>query len=253
MKQIELIPRDKRYTELINSFCLKKHLLSNYFGVDNNDIEYYFSESTLLIKSNYEGYSRIYLMSDNINEVKELLTQLPANCVINIPSRKGVGEWTQVLTEGGYQPLATYHRYVYSNYRKGNDKKLSYATVDDIQDITKNLNEIFSPLTGHLPDEESLKGLININAIVVNRNEEGAVNGALCFIIKGKRCELSFWFDKGGNGLSLLLNVFYLCHQKDVRNIAFWVNDVNNDTIGIHKLLGAKEDGMVDYIYNNNN
>lgn len=253
MKQIEFKPRDKRYTELINSFCLKKHLLSNYFGVDNNDIEYYFSESTILIKSNYEGYSRIYLMSDNINEVKELLTQLPVNCVINIPSRKGVGEWNHVLTEGGYQPLATYHRYVYSNYRKGNDKKLSFATVDDTQDIIKSLNEIFSPLTGHLPDEESLNELINNNAIVVNRNEEGVVNGALCFIIKGKRCELPFWFDKGGNGLSLLFNVFYLCHQKDVRNIAFWVNDVNNDTIGIHKLLGAKEDGMVDYIYNNNN
>lgn len=251
MKKIVFKPRDEKYTELVNSFCLKKHLLSNYFGIDNNDIEYYYSESTFLIKSNYEGYSRIYLMSDNINETQELLTQLPANCVINIPSRKGVDEWNHALKGGGYQPLATYHRYVYSNYRKGSDKKLTFSTEDDIPEIIKNLNDTFSPLTGHLPDEVYLKELINNKAIVVNRNEEGVVNGALCFIIKGKRCELPFWFDKGGNGLSLLYNVFFLCHQKDIRNIFFWVNDANTDTIGIHKLLGAKEDGMVDYIFNN--
>ncbi len=86
--------------------------------------------------------------------------------------------------------------------------------------------------------------------IVVNRDDEGKVNGALCYKIKGKKAELPFWFDKGGDGLSLLFNVFFLCHQADVRQIVFWVNDRNTNTIAIHSMLGAKADGLVDYIFN---
>lgn len=251
MKHFEFRSVDETYEKLVNEFGSKRHILSNYYGITTPNMQYAYSEGSLFIRCNYEGFSRIYLMSDDKEEAAGFLKELPKNSVINIPSRNGVDDWQDLLRDSDYSLIATYRRYVYSNYRKGNDKSLSFAEERDVPEIYRILNEVFSPITGHLPDMEDLRVLISKRQIVVNRNADNAVNGAMCFVIKGKRCELPFWFDNSGTGMSLLYNVFFLCHQDDVRNISFWVNDANTDTIGIHKLLGAKEDGMVDYIFNN--
>ena len=236
---------------VIDRACLKKHAYSNYYGIDLYGVKYYGDEENLFIIKPYEGFYRVYIMANDEWTVKKVLQTLPQNSCINIPSRKGIDAWGTILNEAGYRQIATYHRYGYVNYRKGNDRLLLFAELQDLDLIESELHKFFSPLTGHLPNIVELTKMIDNKQIVVNRDECGQVNGALCYQIKGKKAELPFWFDKGGDGLSLLFNVFYLCHQSDVRQILFWVNDLNVDTIAIHTMLGAKVDGLVDYIFNN--
>lgn len=238
------------FKKVIDNACIKKHTFNNYFGIDLSNVKCYGDEENLFIVKQFDGYSRIYIMANDEELVKEVLKSLPCNICINIPSKKGIDAWLPLLGEGGMKQIATYQRYGYVNYRKGNDKNLRFAEKEELSIIDKELHHFFSPLTGHLPKAEELSKMIDEKQIVVNRDAEGKLNGALCYQIKGKKAELPFWFDRAGDGLALLFNVFYLCHQADVRQIVFWVNDVNTNTIAIHKMLGAKEDGLTDYIFN---
>lgn len=235
---------------LINDFSASKHKWQNYFGIDLTDTEAAYGGDNLFLKKQYNGFCRIYIMANGESILTDYLSILPCNHIINIPSRVGIDIWTPILEKNKFRQIATYSRYVYSNYRKGNDKNLVFATVEDLEHINNELHHFFSPLTGHLPNIEELLKMIEEKRIVVNRNTEGKVEGALCYQIKGKKAELPFWFDRSGDGLSLLFNVFYLCHCAEVRQIVFWVNDENINTISIHKMLGAKADGLVDYIFN---
>jgi len=235
---------------IVDKACIKKHTFTNYFGIELNNVKWYGDDENLFIVKQFEGYSRVYLMANDEKIIKNILSSLPLDSCINIPSKNGIDNWLPLLTGSGFKQIATYQRYGYINYRKGNDKNLMFAEKDDISIIDKELHYFFSPLTGHLPNLDELSLMIDEKQIVVNRDDTGVLNGALCFKVKGKKAELPFWFDRTGDGLSLLFKVFYLCHQADVRQIIFWVNDVNQNTIAIHKMLGAKEDGLIDYVFN---
>lgn len=235
---------------VIDNACIKKHAYSNYFGIDLNNVKCYGDEDNLFLVKQYDGFSRVYMMANDEEMIKAVLKSLSENSCINIPSKKGIELWLSILAEAGYNQIATYRRYAYVNYRKGNDKNLFFAEMKDLQLIESELHSFFSPLTGHLPNTSELAKMIEGKQIVVNRDENGVVNGGLCYQITGKKAELPFWFDRSGDGLALLFKVFFLCHQFDVRQIIFWVNDVNENTIAIHNMLGAKTDGLVDYIFN---
>lgn len=242
---------EKREIEnLINEFSLRKHKWQNYFGVDLTDVEVEHIGDNLFLKKRYDDFSRIYVMANDESLLEDYLFKQPCNHTIDILSRIGIDFWAPVLEKTNYRQIATYRRYVYNNYRKGTDKNITFATIEDLECIYNELHYFFSPLTGHLPNTEELAKIIEEKQIVINRNPEGNVTGALCCQIKGRKAELPFWFDRGGNGLSLLFKVFHLCHCADVRQIVFWVNDENVDTIAIHKMFGAKTDGLVDYIFN---
>lgn len=241
---------EKEIERLINEFSTSKHKWQNYFGVDLIDTEALQEGDNLYLKKIFDGYSRVYIMANEEEALTDYLSNLSCNHVINIPSRNGIDVWNPILEKAKFRQIATYRRYTYINYRKGNNKNLEFAKKEDLEHINNELHHFFSPLTGHLPNQEELAKMIEGKQIVVNRDSEGTVEGALCYEIKGKKAELPFWFDRGGDGLSLLFNVFYLCHQAEVRQVVFWVNDENTNTIAIHTLLGAKADGLVDYIFN---
>ncbi len=235
---------------LLDMRCCGKYMLNNYYGVDLTDVESYVTENTLILKKDCGTFFRLYIISNDELDVIRVLKNIESETVINIPTRKGIDSWHNVLRESGYELLATYRRYCYSEYKKGNDRNLQYAEESDCSNIIHDLNVFFSPITGHLPKEQELLELIKNENIVVNRDlDTGVINGAMCYTIAGKKAEFPFWYDKGNNGLSLLYNVFYICHKKEVKNIQFWVNNENVDTIKLHKLLGAKDSGLVDYIY----
>lgn len=241
----------QQLTNIVDERCSFKYTWNNYFGIDLHDVECYLQNDILVLKKSFGDYSRIYLMTNSEIELIDVLKTLPKNSIINIPSRKGIDIWKTVFERSGYSPLAVYRRYVYTTYKKGNSRNIHYAKLSDIEYLLRDLNHFFSPLTGHLPNKMQLTKFVKNENIVVDRDlQTGEIKGALCFDISGKRCELLFWFHYGGNGLALLYNVFYLCHEKGVKNILFWVNDDNISTIGIHKMLGAKEDGLVDYLFN---
>lgn len=238
--------------EAINRKIGVKHLFSNYYGIDLSNVSLLETDKSLFLSKDFGNYCRIYILSDDLDEIIETLSTLPPNSVINIPSRNGIDEWANILNLSGYKQIALYHRFVYRKYPIRKIKKIEYAINSDHQQIRKLLSKYFSSVTGHLPNDEELLLLIEKKNIIVNRDDNNEVNGALCFNIEGKKCYLAFWFDESGMGLSLLNNIFGICSNNEIKMINFWVNDNNTDVIKIHTLFGATPDGMKDYIFNNN-
>jgi len=211
----------------------------------------FITDNSLFLSKDFGEFSRVYILSNDKDEIVNILSKLSPNSVINIPSRKGINDWSQVFDKSGYKQIALYHRYIYRKYPQRRSKKLEFAKESDHSQISNFLKKYFSPITGHLPsDEELLKLIINRN-VLVNRGSGHKVNGALCFSIENKKCYLAFWFDESGMGLSLLNNVFSICTENDIKTISFWVNDENVDVMKIHALFGALPDGMKDYVFNN--
>lgn len=240
---------DEKMKQAIDGFCAKKHLLSNYYGLTNEDVSYILTEKSLLLKCEFCGFYRLYIMTDDLDEVHSILSIVPDNCVINIPSRKYPFDWEEILTKASFTKIAKYTRFSYSVYRKGHNRNLIFATKEDIPAIERSLLHFFNPITGHLPSSDELLELIKDQSVIIDKDQIGNLTGAICYRIRGRVAELPFWFHKEGKGLDLLYYVFYNCHKKDVKKISFWVNDTNKEVVNIHKILGAKEDGLSDYIY----
>lgn len=239
-------------SELIDSRICRKYLYTNFYGIDYSDTSILKTENSLFISKDFGEFSRIYILSNEKDEIVNVLSKLSSNSVINIPSRKGIEDWIQILNMSGYRQIALYHRYIYRKYPQRRSKKLEFANEKDHSQIAYFLKKYFSPITGHLPNDVELFNLIANKNILVNRDNEHNVNGAICFNIENKKCYLAFWFDESGMGLSLLNNVFSICSENDVKTICFWVNEENVDVIKMHTLFGALPDGMKDYIFNNN-
>jgi hypothetical protein len=250
MKTIDFKYLDSdKLRELIYVFSSKKHIFSNYYGIGLTNVKVFESGDNLFLLRHFDGFCRLYIIASDVEIVRSVLFIVPQNTVINIPSKTGVDIWDTLFSGSEIELLAKYHRFNYVNYRKGNKKHLDFAKIDEASVIARHLDHFFSPLTGHLPTISELTEMISNDTVLVNRNEQGIISGALSCQISGRKGELTFWYDYNGNGLSLLYNAFYLCREKDVRIITFWINGENLDTMRLHEMLGAKRDGLIDYIF----
>lgn len=241
---------DQELQSLLHNSFSGRLRFSNYYGFELVNLEYHHSAETLLIKKTFLGFSRLYILSNNENELISLLTQLGPNYVINIPSKKGINDWGVILAKAGFKPFSTFKRYFYSSIKKRGEFKKSFACLADISSIKGLLLQHFSPITGHLPDDKKLSEMIENKQILVNRNKStDVVEGVIGFSIEKTKCYIPFWVDLSGFGLSLLFNLFNLLIDNEIGYVYFWINDENTETIGIHAKLGAKPDGLADYVF----
>ena len=83
----------------------------------------------------------------------------------------------------------------------------------------------------------------------VDHDNNGNVCGVNIFTITGTNAYGNAWVDEGERGLDIFIDMFNLFIDKGVKRFTFWVNDRNNKVIKMHKIMGAKPDGLKDYTY----
>lgn len=230
-------------------------LFNNFFGIELNDVECAQINNSICIRKRYDGYNRIYVIAETKKDLQEIIASLEVYDTINIPSKTDINDWDSILSASDCIKIATYHRYVYKELPTRDVPYPDFAIMEDLGRIHTRLFELFSPVTGHLPDKKQLSFLIKNKNILVNRDADGNVNGALCFTATGKKGDLPFWYDDNADmkGLYLLYNAFSIFKNNNVRFVHLWINDSNKKAIKIHKLIGAVPDGLIDNIYCNKN
>lgn len=256
MKTIEF----KIYSEndlriLIDNAVAHRPSFNNLYGIDLNGVECARVNNSICVRKKFDSFNRIYLVAETQSELKEIIYSLEVNDTINIPSKTDIGAWDTTLISHNYRKIASYSRYVYREFPIREVPVSDFAMPDDLERIYYRLYEIFSPVTGHLPNQIELARLIENKNILVNRDAEGAVNGALCFTATGKKGDLPFWYDDNEDmkGLYLLYNAFSIFKNANIKFVYLWINDDNRKTRKIHKLLGVVPDGLIDNIYCNKN
>jgi hypothetical protein len=233
---------------VLSDFMGRKPILSNYFIQDLTDFDSFQSLNTLLLRVKENYYYRIYIISCDLSELNLLLLELSGSLVINVPTKIEPLKWIEILEKSGFSRIGVYERYINFSFDSNDTFSATYAEIADFDLLKKQLYGSFDPRIDWLPQDAELTKMIYNKQIIVNK-ENGIVTGFIIFTLIGKKCYLNCWLDFSGNGLFLFSNILALMKAADVNYYYFWVNKTNTRVKKMHRLLGAKPDGLLDYTY----
>lgn len=246
----KLIQKEEACASIQRMYTLKP-LYSNYFNQSLDETDLYCSteHSFVLLKKQEGLYSRVYLLSDNIDDISTILKALKGTYVVNIPSKGDILDWERLMHISNFQKLATYERFHNTQVKKrGNLENIRFATMEQERGIQDLFYNYFSPYIDYLPTCAELQQLIKQKQVIVNY-EKDLLCGAFIFSIEGRKCYFRAWIDNGQNGLKLLFDVYNIMYEKKIAYAYFWVNVKNENVKSIHKLLGAQSDNLKDYTF----
>ncbi len=231
----------------------KKVQFNNYFMNSLEGMLFAEGEDTLLLKLPCEGFNRIYFISNNKEELTNMLSYLTSEDAINIPSKKEISEDMQaILSISGYTLLATYERLFRNTNETRGEFEDDFAVPSDCKQI-KELMEtnLFSPISDIIATENEIKEFIANKEALVNRDENGNVNGVLLFSIDGKKCNFRAWVSTApiGESLFLYLNAFNYLGKLGIEKSTIWVRSDNERPKKIYLSWGYQPDGLKDYTY----
>lgn len=239
--------------QIVQEFLSRKLLYSNYFMTPLEGMLYALGTDTLLLKQQCEGFNRVFYMSNDGEELRTMLRQLTEKDAINIPTKHNIGDdLLSILTESGYSLFATYERLYKNTNEPRGDFEDDYATPKDSLQIKKLLlSQLYSPITDRIPSDEELLEMIENKQALVNRDENGEVNGVLFFSIDGKKCNFLDWASIApvGESLFLFYNAFNFMGKLGIERSTIWVRSDNIRPKKIYLSWGYQPDGLKDYTF----
>ena len=236
----------------ISEMYSKKPLYSNYFNQMLSPDDYYSKTThTLLISKAFTGFNRIYLLSDNIDDATKVLKTLKGINVLNIPSKGDISHWEKLMHQSDFELISIYERFYNTNIRKRDEKEaIIYAIPGQEKEIYNLFHEsgFFSIYTDFLPSYEEIKKMIEQKNVIVNVVDK-QIQGAFVFLIEGLKCNFQAWIDMSNNRLKLLFDAYNIVVEKNLAYVYLWVNSENKKVKSIHRMMGAKPDGLKDYTF----
>lgn len=228
-----------------------KILFSNYYGVNElENFEILKTDLSILIRKKEHDFYRLFLLSADEKDLIIILQALQEDTyVLNIPTKKGVEDWQNILALSGFSFLAQYDRYYNKQIEYRESEVGDYAVEEDAPEIMNLLySNDFSIYTDYLPTKERLSQMICNKQVLANK-VDGHILGVLIYTIEGKKCYLNIWIDRSKDGLYLLFDAYNIMVEKGIGLAYFWVKSTNKKIIKLHKLTGAISDGLSDYSY----
>lgn len=238
----------------IKEFISARPRFNNCFFPELNHVSFVEMKNSLVISKKYESFNRIYFLSNDPLELKEILSSLNKNDIINIPSKKGINdELNEILSESGYSLFETYERMYNNKVESRGPFDAELAKISDVEGIYQLLHKHFNPYTDTLPTKEEIEALISNKWVLIDRNENTEkVEGTLLLRFEPQKCHYYIWVDASSNflkSLNLFINGFNYMHEKGYEKAYLWVRSTNARPKKIYETLEFKYDGLKDYTY----
>ena len=208
------------------------------------------TDNSLLIRKKDHDFYRLFVCSNNDADLKRSILSLSEETyLLNLPTKEDIAKQKSILFDCGFELCGVYKRYYNKNIIRREEECGCFAQQDDFSDIKALLYETFSTYTDYIPEDEELLAMINNHQILANRYENGRVGGVVIFTIDSARGYINVWLDKTGNGIPLMYKTYNVFESKGVKYASFWINSQNHNVIVLHRMMGAKPDGLVDYTF----
>jgi len=240
--------------EYIKTIYTRRTALFNYFGqnFEQND-KFIETKDTFILLKPVRDFNRIYVASNNRNELIDILKGLKGTNVINYPTKDDIHDIEMIMKECGYDQIGIYERFTYNvrNLAYGNMReKVEFAPIGSDEEIYNLYSgwSYFNPYTDWLPSLEELKEFINNKSVIINRRNETITGVNICPII-GAIMNLRLIIDVSGGGIKLMNAMFDIAREKGIKRCQWWVNSQNTRAINFYRHLGAIPDGLNDYTY----
>jgi len=225
---------------------------TNYFGQSFSEGDLYlFTDKSFILAKPAEDFYRLYVSSDDKDDLVELLKFMDGINVLNVPTKAEIATWERLMSDAGYENVGIYERFYYQDFRTGGDlDAVIYAQANDLEEIYNLYSgyEGFIPYTDYLPSRLELKQFIE-NGIVIINKQDGKISGVNVLSITGKKCFERIIIDINNKGLKLIFDMFEVLHSMGINYAYGWVNSKNVKAKTIYQLVGATMDGLKDYTF----
>lgn len=230
-----------------------KAIYSNFFGLDNTKAYgYCVTEHAFLIRMKEFYFYRIYFLSDDKEEIENILSGLnDVEYVFNLPTKKIFDEWDALLKKCGFDYYETYTKYSMdmSTKQLSPVEHVEDAEAEEVEEIMNLLMEGLPIYTAHLPEKDRLMQLISEKKVRVTHDENGHVNGICISYVIGTTASGDAWVNKGEHGLDLLMDMYNGFINNGAKRYLFWVRDSNTKVRKMYIRNGAVSLGIKDYTY----
>lgn len=233
---------------------IHKSMFSNFFGLQSNcSYEYYETDHTFIIRRKEFDFYRIYLLSDSKTELQTILCGLDDGVyVFNIPTKKTIDEWDEILKNGGFEYFETYSKMCNTKFvtmKHHQTEGTDYAKHEELKQIQDFMKNSFSPYTSHVPELSELEEYQKCNTIRVERSRDGKICGLMIYSVVGTTATSLVWASNGEHGMDLYFDMYNYFLEKGAKRFLFWVRDTNIIPYKLYVKYGAVPMGVKDYTY----
>jgi hypothetical protein len=233
-----------------------ENILTNFYwnNFTSSDLLVYKLDDTLVFLDQETDYFRAYFYSDNIENVEKILSFITEKTlVLEVISKEKPLSIISMLEHSSFSLYAIHKKIVNKTLPKlVTNKDLTYANIEDLSKIHDSLMNNFDKYSDHLPTLDFIKNAIENNHILIHKIDSD-IPAYIIFEIKKNTCYFGYWFsDQRDNpviGISLLINLYGILNEKNIKMAYGWVKDDNFKVIRIHQRFGFYFEGMENLIY----
>ena len=226
----------------------KRPVLSNYFFPDLKGVKILQTDKSIILKEKENDFFRLYCITTDVRNLKNILTYLDGTIVINVPTKNTLGLWSNLLSETGFENIGIYERYYNANSYVVSKFDGKFADISHFTSLKKLIFSNFNKYCDRLPNDRLLQKMIENKQVLINEISK-KLTGLFIYTFIGKKCYFNLWYDKSGGGLALLFNVYALMNINNITYSYGWINSNNSYVKQIHEHFGWRADGLKDYTF----
>lgn len=239
-KAIEIYSNRVKYTNCYLNYQAFIELLenSNFIVRDNS----------IFIMSNQNGFYKFYFFVNNDEELKNLDSFFyfyKEPIILEIISNNKVD--ANLYAKIGFKPYKIYSRYRTDKKNKNFDT-VKIANLEDIDEISKLINETFDPLSDYIPSIYELEELVLKKEVFIVK-VDNKLAGVSIYEKKHKNYYFRLSCVHPNHRPGLIGYMLASTQPESGKNYSTWIDDNNLEAIKLNTFLGYKLDGLKNYIF----